>query len=108
MVPRKGELISASIAEQFDRLDAAAKAAGIDLQFTSAYRSYDEQVRLWNLYQSGQGNIAARPGQSNHQSGTAIDFTNTPGAWAWLKANAPKFGFHNFPPEPWHYSLNGH
>ena len=64
-------------------------------------------MHLWNLYQSGKGNIAARPGTSNHESGQAIDFANVGNAWAWLKRNASRFGFHNFPPEPWHYSLDG-
>lgn len=107
MVERLGKMISAEIADNFDRLYAAAKADGINLQITSGYRSYAEQVVLYNRYKAGQGPIAAPPGHSNHQTGTAIDFTNTPGAWAWLKANAHKYGLHNFPPEPWHYSLNG-
>jgi hypothetical protein len=28
----------------------------------SGYRSYAMQVYYWNLYQSGRGNLAARPG----------------------------------------------
>src|SRR5688500_10749736 len=31
-----------------------------------SYRTYDEQVYFWQLYQSGKGNLAARPGTSNH------------------------------------------
>ncbi len=39
----------------------------------AAYRTFAQQVYLWNLYQSGRGNLAARPGTSNHGWGLAID-----------------------------------
>jgi hypothetical protein len=39
----------------------------------SAYRTYARQVYYWNLYLSGQGNLAARPGTSNHGLGMAVD-----------------------------------
>src|SRR5262245_28028828 len=39
----------------------------------TAYRTYAEQVYFWNLYQSGHGNLAARPGTSNHGWGIAVD-----------------------------------
>lgn len=106
MVRRQGHLIHQSIAKGFDRMVADAKKAGVTLSINSAYRSYQEQVVLWNRY--GQDpNRVARPGTSNHESGKAIDFHNTPGAWAWLKANAHRYGLRNYPPEPWHYSPTG-
>jgi D-alanyl-D-alanine carboxypeptidase len=86
---------------------AAAAADGVHLRITSGYRSYAQQVRLYKLYKAGKGNLAARPGTSNHEKGNAIDFTNLPGAHAWLKRHAHHYGFKNFAPEPWHYSLNG-
>lgn len=107
-VKRQGKYIGLSIAGRFDAMVAAAQRDGVNLVISSGMRTRAEQQRLWDLYQAGKGNIAARPGTSNHEKGEAIDFANTPGAWAWLKRNAPRFGFHNFPPEPWHYSLNGH
>lgn len=39
----------------------------------SSYRNYAGQVYFWNLYQSGRGNLAARPGTSNHGLGLAVD-----------------------------------
>lgn len=42
----------------------------------SAYRSLDRQWYYWNLYQSGQGNLAAYPGTSNHGWGRAIDLAS--------------------------------
>ncbi|MFP5503229.1 MAG: peptidoglycan-binding protein [Candidatus Sericytochromatia bacterium] len=106
MVRRMGALISVKIADQFDRLVEAARKDGVTIAITSGYRSYDEQVVLWNKYGRNPARVA-RPGTSNHQKGEAIDFKNIGNAWAWLKQNAHKFGFHNYPPEPWHYSLNG-
>lgn len=49
---------------------------GVRIQVTgpdSAYRSYDRQVYYWNLYLSGRGNLAARPGTSNHGFGINVD-----------------------------------
>jgi len=42
-----------------------------------------------------------------HEQGSAIDFANTRGAYAWLKRNAARFGLINYPREAWHYSTNG-
>jgi murein L,D-transpeptidase YcbB/YkuD len=39
----------------------------------SSYRTYAEQQYFWNLYVSGKGNLAARPGTSNHGWGLAVD-----------------------------------
>lgn len=107
MVSRQGKLMSTAIAPRFDRMVAAARAAGIDLTINNAYRSYAEQQRLYQLYLAGRGAVAAKPGTSNHETGKAIDFSNTPGAYAWLRANASRFGLYNYPPEAWHYSING-
>ena len=53
----------------------------------------------------------ARPGQSNHERGLAIDFNNcstrSSACFRWLAANAASFGFRNLPSEPWHWSVNG-
>ena len=106
MVRRQGKLMSPSIARGFDRMVAAAKRAGISLVINNSYRSYQEQVVLWNQFGRDPARVA-RPGTSNHQTGKAIDFVNTPGAWTWLKANAHKFGLKNYPPEAWHYSPTG-
>ena len=53
----------------------------------------------------------ARPGQSQHEVGLAIDFSNCSSrgsaCFQWLNANANGFGFYNLPSEPWHWSING-
>ncbi len=57
----------------------------------------------------------APPGTSNHEQGTAIDFTCNGGGtlsrsspcFSWLTANAAGYGFYNLPSEPWHWSNDG-
>lgn len=105
-VTRQGKPIGAHIAGAFDRMVDDAKKDGVNLTVVSGYRSRAEQVTLWNKYGQNPARVA-RPGTSNHEFGNAIDFGNTPGAYAWLKKNASKYGLHNYDPEPWHYSTNG-
>lgn len=104
-VMRKGMRIGASLAAQFDAMDAAAKAAGIDLQITSGYRTHAEQQAEWDANPT-PGEVAY-PGTSNHETGNAIDFADTPGAWDWLAQHASEYGLHNYAPEAWHYSVDG-
>lgn len=57
----------------------------------------------------------AKPGQSNHEQGEAIDFTfngaiinsHSNGGYVWLNANAGQYGLQNLPSEPWHWSKDG-
>jgi hypothetical protein len=102
-----GKKVDASIAGNVRAMIEAAKRDGVDLKITSAGRSRQEQEVLYQKYLNGTGNLAAKPGTSNHESGLAIDFTNTPGAHAWLAKNAGRFGLKNLPGEPWHYSTTG-
>ncbi|HBN07639.1 MAG TPA: hypothetical protein DD435_02980 [Cyanobacteria bacterium UBA8530] len=104
-VRRQGKLIGANIAQKFDAMVAAAKKDGVNLQIVSGYRTHAEQQALWNANPNPK--FVARPGTSNHEKGNAIDFLDSAGAWSWLKRNSTRFGFHNYPVEPWHYSLNG-
>jgi hypothetical protein len=102
-----GKKVDSSIAGNVKAMIAAAKKDGVDLKITSAHRSHEEQKVLYAKYKAGTGNLAAKPGTSHHESGQAIDFTNTPGAYDWLKKNAGRFGLKNLPGEPWHYSPTG-
>lgn len=53
----------------------------------------------------------ARPGQSMHEQGLAVDFENcssrTTACYRWLAVNAARYGFMNLPSEPWHWSTSG-
>jgi LysM repeat protein len=58
---------------------ASLDTYGIDLYPAgpfSAYRSYAQQLYLYNLYLSGQGNLAAVPGTSSHEYGSAVDLAD--------------------------------
>jgi hypothetical protein len=104
-VKRQGKYIGKSIAKDFDRMVEAAKKDGVDLRINSGMRTRAEQQALYDKYHGKRP--VALPGHSNHEKGEAIDFANTPGAYAWLKRNSAKFGLHNLPSEPWHYSRTG-
>ena len=115
-----------------------AQAAGINLSILSGFRSYDTQVVTYNYWVSYNGGdidytdtISARPGHSQHQLGTAIDFGvyedgylqmwqdfNDSRAANWLAQNAWKYGFAlsfpygaesttGFAYEGWHFRFIG-
>jgi D-alanyl-D-alanine carboxypeptidase len=117
-------------------LDRAAKAAGIRLRVVSAHRSYATQKAVFNSWVAESGwasaiRYSARPGHSEHQLGTTLDFSFVGGAdpWdyadfgqtragAWLRANGWTYGFVlSYPKgaerltgyiyEPWHYRYFG-
>lgn len=79
---------------------------GIDLYpagSLSAYRSYAQQLYLYNLYLSGQGGLAAVPGTSSHEYGIALDLADPSmrtvvdqiGAqYGWAKTEAPDEWWH--------------
>ncbi len=108
-------------------MEAAAAAAGIILQATSAadsYRTYAVQEstfraryttsalegrpsRWWNgvrWYQKPGTAMAAVPGTSNHGLAIAVDVANASGArLTWLLANAERYGWSwELASEPWH------
>ena len=122
-------------AEQLGRMVRAASAAGEEIMVSSAYRSYAHQgvvfTRLVSIYGEEQARwTSAPPGQSQHQLGTAVDFTNSAVGYkihkafghttasAWLMEHAPEYGFALSYPnykeaetgyrwEPWHYRYIG-
>lgn len=49
----------------------------------------------------------APPGLSMHERGLALDVRLNSRVLRWLRVNAGRFGFVNYPPEPWHWSTNG-
>lgn len=100
------------------------KHLGVEkITINSSYRTMAEQQEAKRRY----GGQAATPGWSNHQMGYAFDVnmgsanggnsnsytmnvnTSYPGnkVWEWLKANASKYHFSQYPPEGWHWSITG-
>jgi hypothetical protein len=87
---RMGKPMRPDVAQAFDRLAAAARAAGVALTVTSAFRSDAEQARLFAA--NPDPRWVAPPGKSLHRNGTELDLGPT-SAYGWLAANAPRFGF---------------
>ncbi len=133
--------VNVSIEADIDRLIADARLDGHDLG-GGGFRTSEEQIRL-RLAHCDQGHESeeghdptdashieyvvhlapsstcspptAPPGESEHQSGLALDLTEsgqllTRGspAYQWLVENAHAYGLVNLPSEPWHWSTTGH
>jgi D-alanyl-D-alanine carboxypeptidase len=116
---------------------AAARHADAGIAVRSAYRSYAQQKAVFQSWVDQYGyeqalRTGARPGHSEHQLGTTIDFRSansnqppweyadwaTTPAGAWMKAHAWEYGFvMSYPKgksgvscydyEPWHYRYFG-
>lgn len=91
---------------------SAAAEDGITISIRSGFRSYPEQALLFRLFESNPSKfaLAAEPGRSNHQNGTAFDldvggFDGNP-VYDWLKIHATEFGFiRTVNKEPWHWEF---
>ena len=134
LVDFEGQQLRAEAARAARTMMDAAKAEGVTLTVSSAYRSYAVQQQTYQYWVSVNGQqvadqLSARPGYSEHQTGLAIDFASPEGcrleecyrdtlAGQWLVKNAPRYGYIlRFPDgrqsvtgyrfEPWHYRYVG-
>ena len=122
-------------ASALEELFNQAKEEGIYLYAVSGYRSYSTQERLFKNRANRVGEeeankLSARPGESEHQTGLAMDVTSQSAKFdlieefgdteegKWLKDNAHKFGFiirylkektdiTGYSYEPWHIRYVG-
>jgi D-alanyl-D-alanine carboxypeptidase len=125
-IPSAGrQLIRAVIVDDTRALVQAAASAGHNLYVGSGFRSQSYQVDVFAAQVARWGDedtanrYSARPGHSQHQLGTTIDFTTDfrgfrgSGAPDWLRDNAHRFGFvlpyttaasdrTGYTDEPWH------
>lgn len=115
----------------------AAQTASLDMSIKSAYRSYSTQqstYQYWVNYNGGDTDaadtVSARAGHSQHQLGTAVDFSSSEvgdqigevfhntAAAAWLRDHAWEYGFviaypqgaesiTRYSYESWHYRYIG-
>jgi poly-gamma-glutamate capsule biosynthesis protein CapA/YwtB (metallophosphatase superfamily) len=121
--------------KKFTEMVKDASTEKLDIQISTAFRSYDFQNTLYkqNLKRekSKTSDVVAKPGYSEHQLGVAMDLTSasikyahtsktfreTP-EYTWMKDNAYKYGFIESYPEgkekitgyiyePWHYRYVG-
>jgi hypothetical protein len=113
-----GQLVSKQLTPAFVAMYRAAQGDGVTLELVSGFRTMAQQEHLYQCYINRNGqqcpsgcsscNVAAEPGTSNHQNGTAIDIETNNGtnqAYQWLRAHAYNYGFNDTynPPEPWHW-----
>lgn len=116
----------------FEKLAKKAKQEGLNIIAVSTYRSYSYQEKLYNNYVLDKGfyyadMASARAGHSEHQTGLAVDVSNSTldydnfestNEFIWMKNNAHKYGFilrypkasfhiTGFKYEPWHYRYVG-
>jgi len=115
--PKGRHRVDATALAALRELLADARAAGHVVKISSAYRSYDEQVRVFRT--TKEKGRAARPGHSEHQLGTTIDLRlPTTRAIEWLAAHVAAHGFvlsyppnkqriTGYRPEPWHVRFVG-
>ena len=130
--PKKQMRYAAAVA--LEQLFAKAQAEGVDLAGVSAYRSYPRQAVIfrqeWEADPEMANQFSARPGESEHQTGLAIDVSSLSVGYAltrtfgdteegqWLEENAPAFGFiiryprgkepiTGYQYEPWHLRYLG-
>lgn len=100
-------VVNSRMSAIYVKLAKDAKADGIAVSAAEGFRTMSRQEYFWNLYQSGGGNLAARPGYSNHQSGVAVDWA--PSVYNWLSSGkAQNYGIKKCTcGEAWHYSPDG-
>jgi D-alanyl-D-alanine carboxypeptidase len=117
--------VHVTIAENTQALLNAACADGTAFE-GAGWRSPDSQINLrtqhcgpthYDIYNKASNQCrppTARPGNSMHERGKAIDFavdgrglTKASRGYRWLAINARRFGYFNLPSEPWHWSVNG-
>jgi hypothetical protein len=100
---RQGKPMRPDVALAFDRMAAGARADGVALLITSAFRTDAEQARLFAEHPDPKW--VARPGSSLHRLATELDL-GPPGAYGWLSANAERFHFvQRYAWEPWHFGF---
>jgi zinc D-Ala-D-Ala carboxypeptidase len=131
-----GYRLRTAAAGRFQAMVADARASGVNITTISAFRSVEDQKRLFFGIGAERGQqpikraeVSAPPKYSEHHTGYAIDlgdssvpatnlnenFETTP-AYKWLKNNAARYGFElSFPKdniqkvsyEPWHWRFVG-
>ena len=92
-------------AEAYQQMCLDTIKAGLNISITSAYRSYNEQIKLYNEYLKLYGKdyvdkYVAVAGYSEHQTGLAIDLKSLDyenfkysKEYLWVKENSHNYGF---------------
>ena len=129
IINRKDLSLTKTAEAALQKMALAAKQDGVTLVVSSSYRSYAYQKNLFERYvrESGEKEaerFSARPGTSQHQLGTVIDFGSISNEFAqtragkWMQQHAAQYGWSlSFPKgyeavtgyvwESWHYRYIG-
>lgn len=118
IVDAEGFQVHVSVADNVRSMIQAARADGVTLtgygwrspQRTAELRIINGCPDVYNASPSSCRIPTARPGQSMHERGLAIDFRSCwrgSACFTWLANNAASYGFYNLPSESWHWSTNG-
>lgn len=121
--------LTADCQAAFNEMKQSAAEDGCELYISSGFRSYSLQKSLYERYCARDGKAAAdrysaRPGNSEHQTGYAIDLNTITYSFAnttegkWVAANCYKYGFilrypedkesiTGYRYEPWHIRYVG-
>lgn len=121
--------LTADCQAAFNEMKQSAAEDGCELYISSGFRSYSLQKSLYERYCARDGKAAAdrysaRPGNSEHQTGYAIDLNTIAYSFAnttegkWVAANCYKYGFilrypedkesiTGYRYEPWHIRYVG-
>lgn len=120
-------MVRPEVNQALQKMNDAATKSGVYLMVRSGYRTYDLQQQL--SLAANNDDTVAHAGQSEHQTGLAVDINSTPSncidncgldakAAQWLSENAPTFGFilrypagkqdvTGYPTESWHFRYVG-
>ena len=116
--------------QNLKRMIDDAKKEGMEILVNSAYRSYEDQVEIYNEYKGLYGDeyvakYVSTPGFSEHQTGYGFDLASskanvfsTTKEYEWTIKNSSKYGFvHRYPTsseaitgfsnESWHFRYVG-
>jgi hypothetical protein len=121
--PRGGSItVASSMASNLQALLDHAARDGLAL-CGWGYRDSQRQIELrrahcgtshYAIYEAPASSCSpptARPGQSMHERGLAVDFKNcstrSTACFQWLGRHASSYGLYNLPSEPWHWSIDG-
>ena len=126
---RSGLMLRKAAVAALEEMAAAARADGLTLIASSAYRSYDYQKHVYSRHVRDMGQeeadrVSAQAGHSQHQLGLVLDFGSIDDSFAvtaegiWIAANASRFGWSlSYPQgyeavtgyswESWHYRYVG-
>lgn len=134
-LPRAASIsVRSDVVTPLTQMFTAAKQAGLSLMIASGYRSYENQQSIFNASAAEVGNseankLIALPGQSEHQTGLAVDIASSKNCYVqacfsdtaegkWLATNSYKYGFilrypsssesiTGYSYEPWHFRYVG-